>query len=430
MLKIVDWQTLSAKEKQTVLARPKEITSIKDQVSAIIAAVRSQGDQALIDFTQRFDHYDLNNLPIASSAINQAAIAPEAVNAIKTAIATITCYHQATLPEPITVTTSPGLNIQRIYRPIQKVGLYVPGGNNTPLISSLLMQAIPAKIAGCPIRVLCTPADKQGKINPHLLVAAKLCDIETIYPIGGAQAIAAMAYGTESITKVDKIFGPGNAFVTEAKSQVALDADGAAIDMPAGPSEVLVVADSEANPEYVAADLLAQAEHGPDSQVLFLCDDETIATAVQQALAKQFVKLSRQAIIKQSLAHSTIIICPPLEQPALINHYAPEHLIINRQDALNWLPQITAAGTIFVGQWGAETLGDYVTGSNHVLPTNGYARNHSGLSTLDFLKAITVQEINEDGIKKIGNAAVTLAHLEGLDAHANAVAIRLRNLEN
>ncbi|MGQ3889006.1 histidinol dehydrogenase [Legionella sp. CNM-1927-20] len=430
MLKIIDWQNLSFTEQTNLLTRPKKINSIKSQVKAIITSVQEQGDQALFEFAYQFDQCKLTTLQIDQEKINKASITKEALNAIKTAITTITLYHQNLIPEPLSITTAQGIKIKRLYRPIQRVGLYIPGGNNTPLISSLLMQAIPAKIAGCPIKVLCTPANREGDINPHLLVAAKLCGIDTIHPIGGAQAIAAMAYGTESVTKVDKIFGPGNSFVTEAKTQVALDPDGATVDMPAGPSEVLITADSEANPDYVAADLLAQAEHGQDSQVILLCEDKMLAQTVKKALIKQFSQLSRQEIIKQSLEKSAIIICPANKQPALINYYAPEHLIINREDALNWVSQITAAGTIFIGPWAAETLGDYVTGSNHVLPTNGYARSHSGLSTLDFLKSMTVQEVNSTGIKTLGQAAITLAQLEGLDAHANAVSIRLKNLEN
>ncbi|STX51851.1 histidinol dehydrogenase [Legionella busanensis] len=430
MLKIIDWQNLSLAEQTSLLTRPKKINNIKDQVKAIIHSVRERGDKALFEFAYQFDQCKLKTLQITQEKINQASVGKEALDAIKTAIKTITSYHQSLIPEPLSITTTPGVKIERIYRPIQRVGLYIPGGNNTPLISSLLMQAIPAKIAGCPIKVLCTPANKEGEINPHLLVAAQLCGINTIYPIGGAQAIAAMAYGTKSVTKVDKIFGPGNSFVTEAKAQVALDPDGATIDMPAGPSEVLIIADNQANPDYVAADLLAQAEHGKDSQVILLCENKALALAVQKSIANQFNSLARQEIIKQSLEQSSIIICPINKQPALINDYAPEHLIINREDALNWVSQINAAGTIFIGPWAAETLGDYVTGSNHVLPTNGYARNHNGLSTLDFLKSITVQEIDQIGIKTLGQAAITLAQLEGLDAHANAVSIRLKNLEN
>ena len=263
-----------------------------------------------------------------------------------------------------------------------------------------------------------------------MLVAARLSGIETIYPLGGAQAIAAMAYGTKSITKVDKIFGPGNSFVTEAKTQISSDPEGAAIDMPAGPSEVMIVADDWANPAFIAADLLAQAEHGSDSQVLLICDSVACAEQVNQQLILQLNQLSRQALIKQSLANSMIIICSDFaEQINIINSYAPEHLIINRVNTALWVDKIYAVGTVFLGPWAAETMGDYVTGSNHVLPTNGFARNHNGLSTSDFLTRFSVQSISQEGLLNLGPAAVTLAQIEGLDAHANAVQIRLNSLE-
>ncbi len=263
-----------------------------------------------------------------------------------------------------------------------------------------------------------------------MLVAARLCGIDTIYQIGGAQAIAAMAYGTESISKVDKLFGPGNAYVTEAKNQVAADLDGAAIDLPAGPSEVMVIADSQANPDFVAADLLAQAEHGNDSQAILVCDSWEFAKQVTQRLAVQLEQLSRQSLIKQSLQYARILVTEDLkEQLEIINDYAPEHLIINRSDAEDWIAEIHSAGTIFLGQWAAETMGDYVTGSNHVLPTNGQARNQSGLSCYDFLKSINVQSISIEGLETLGEAAITLANIEGLDAHANAIKLRLRSVD-
>ncbi|MDP1603892.1 MAG: histidinol dehydrogenase [Legionella sp.] len=426
MLKIIEWENISESARKPLFSRPVSGTSVQDLVQDIISAVQTRGDQALREFTREFDKQEPDSIIVSRERIANAEISAEAYTAIKTAINTITRYHEATMPSSLTVNTAPGITIQRLYRPIEKVGLYVPGGNNTPLISSLLMQAIPAKIAGCPVKVLCTPVNKTGLIDPHLLVAARLCNIDTIYQLGGAQAIAAMAYGSESVTKVDKLFGPGNSFVTEAKSQVAKDPKGAAIDMPAGPSEVMIVADNYANPEFIAADLLAQAEHGVDSQVFLLCESNTLARAVQEALAKQINTLSRQSVIKEALSHSAIIVCRGRdEQVELINNYAPEHLIINCRDAGDWVPDINAAGTIFLGQWAAETMGDYVTGSNHVLPTNGYAKSHSGLGTVDFLKMISVQSVAEEGIKTLGDAAATLARLEGLDAHANAIKIRL-----
>jgi len=430
MLRCIDWQTLTPDEQLNLLARPLQKNRLQAQVAEIIASVREAGDSALQRFSLAFDNVELDGIGVSEEALQTARIDNNALEAIETAISTITTYHQSCKPQPMTVKTAKGVTIERLYRPIKRVGLYVPGGNNTPLISSLLMQAIPAKIAGCEHIVLCTPANPQGEINPHLLVAAQLCGINTLYRIGGAQAIAAMAYGTESVIKADKLFGPGNAYVTEAKTQVAADPFAAAIDMPAGPSEVMVVADNKANPEFVAADLLAQAEHGTDSQVFLLCDDLFFAQSVQQAVNKQGQQLTRQSIINQSLKHSAIILCASKkDQLAIINHYAPEHLILNCEQAHDWVDEVESAGTIFVGAWAAESLGDYVTGSNHVLPTNGYARNHSGLSTTDFMKAITVQSVDETGMLSLGKAAMTLAQLEGLDAHAQAIKVRLTVLE-
>ena len=430
MLKATNWFDLSQEQRTAILSRPQSSCDVDKTVKNIITAVRERGDQALLEFTREFDERNLESLTVSAAAIQNAKVSSEAYNAITAAIDTITRFHETTMPQPIEVTTAPGITIQRIYRPIEKVGLYVPGGNNTPLISSLLMQAIPAKIAGCAQRVLCTPVNKEGTVDPHLLVAARLCDIEVIYQIGGAQAIAAMAYGTQSVIKVDKIFGPGNGFVTAAKSLVSTDAKGAAIDMPAGPSEVLIVADNYANPDFVAADLLAQAEHGIDSQVILLCDSEAFAVRVQQALTQQYKTLSRQKIIQQALKYGAILVCPSIkEQIAIINNYAPEHLIINRRDAADWVSDIQSAGTIFLGPWAAETMGDYVSGSNHVLPTNGFARSHSGLGTSDFLKSLSVQSVSERGLVSLGSSAVTLAMIEGLDAHANAITQRLSSLE-
>lgn len=430
MLAIYNWQTLSVEEKQQKLARPLQIRNCKTQVKSIISAVQEYGDQALVDFTQAFDGVSLTELKVPIEEIMNAEVNAKTLDALNQAIETIRYYHEATMPGSQKVITAGGIAIERIYKPISKVGLYVPGGNNTPLISSLLMQAIPAEIAGCANKVLCTPPNELGKLDPVLLVAARLCNIDTIYKVGGAQAIAAMAYGTESISKMDKLFGPGNAYVTEAKAQVAADPQGAAIDMPAGPSEVLVVADCEANPAFVAADLLAQAEHGVDSQVFLICETSDFANRVNFELQKQLTTLSRKTIIQQALQHGAIFICENRkEQLAIINNYAPEHLILNRLDAQTWLADIESAGTIFLGAWAAETMGDYVTGSNHVLPTNGYARTESGLSIYDFLKTISVQTISKAGLSKLGTAAEILARVEGLDAHANAVRIRLETME-
>ncbi|RUR18680.1 histidinol dehydrogenase [Legionella sp. km535] len=431
MLSIKNWQLLSPSERALCLSRPVETNSVTNQVREIIQQVRAKGDQALFELTQQFDGACLKQFKVPQQKIQNATTDPHLLSAMNQAIQTITNYHQSLVPEDQSICTAFGVRILTTYRPIQKVGLYVPGGNKTPLVSSLLMQAIPARIAGCPIKVLCTPPDANGEINPHLLVAARLCGIETIYTLGGAQAIAAMAYGTESITKVDKLFGPGNRFVTEAKNLVSIDPCGAAIDMPAGPSEVMIIADNQANASFVAADLLAQAEHGADSQVFLICEELDFANAVNEEIKRQLTHLSRASIMNQSLAKSRIILCSDRkEQLAIINNYAPEHLIINREDADSWVSHINSAGTVFLGSWAAETMGDYVSGSNHVLPTNGYAKNHNGLSTLDFLTRFNVQSINQEGIKNLGPAAVSLAQIEGLDAHANAIQIRLNILED
>lgn len=429
MLSVFSWSSLSVNEQKQRLKRATKKNASKAIVAGIIAQVKDQGDKALRQYSRQFDGVDLSAIRISKESIARAEISETALAAIKSAIETITLFHKASMPQPCRIDTAIGISVERLYRPVDKVGLYIPGGNNTPLISSLLMQAIPALVAGCPTRVLCTPSNARGEIDPHLLVAAGLCQIETIYPIGGAQAIAAMAYGTETVIKVDKIFGPGNAYVTEAKVQVSIDPEGAAIDMPAGPSEVLIIADQQANPLYVASDLLAQAEHGIDSQVILLCETKAFADLVNKAIADQIRCLKRAAIIRQSLQQSSILLCSSrAEMVTIVNRYAPEHLIINCVDAADWVSDIINAGTIFLGPYAAETMGDYVTGSNHVLPTNGYARTHSGLSTSDFLKAISLQSICQNGIKTLGSAAYTLAMMEGLDAHANAVKLRLQSL--
>jgi histidinol dehydrogenase len=426
MLVIKNWNDLSKIEQINFLKRSRTKATVSNSVQKIIDQVKQNGDQALYNLTKDLDRVQLTNLKVPVETLKNASTNQKSLDAINKAIETISIYHQSMIPEPSSVKTNEGIKIRTEYRPIQKIGLYIPGGNNTPLISSILMQAIPARIAGCPIKVLCTPPNTEGEINPVLLLTARLCGIESIYSIGGAQAIAAMAYGTETVIKVDKIFGPGNAYVTEAKSIVSTDPEGAAIDMPAGPSELMIFADSDANPAYIAADLLAQAEHGPDSQVILICETELLAEQVNQQIDKQLIQLNRSELIKQSFSNSRIILCSdPLEQIKIINDYAPEHLIINRKDAETWIDEITAVGTIFLGQWSAEAMGDYITGSNHVLPTYGFARNHNGLNTLDFMTRFTVQDISRAGIQQLGPYALTLAELEGLDAHANSISIRL-----
>ncbi|NBU26329.1 MAG: histidinol dehydrogenase, partial [Gammaproteobacteria bacterium] len=315
----------------------------------------------------------------------------------------------------------------RITRPLDSVGLYVPGGS-APLPSALIMSAVPAALAGVRRRVLCTPA-RGGQVHPSILATARLCGVDEVFAVGGAQAIAALAYGTETIPKVDKIVGPGSAWVTAAKQVVAEDPSGAALDLPAGPSEVLVIADAEASPEFVAADLLAQAEHDPLSQALLLTPSRPFAAAVREAALRLLKGLSRGAILDLSLARSRLIVVRDLDEAIeLSNEYAPEHLLLQVRDPRALLDRVRSAGSVFLGPWSPEPMGDYCSGTNHVLPTYGFARAYSGLSVLDFLKRITVQELSVDGLRGLGPTASTLARLEGLDAHALAVDLRLRSL--
>ncbi len=428
-MKTLSWQELSLSEQRACLTRPKlhEDSSFSQQVYDIINQVRQSGDAALRELTLKFDKVNLQKISLASSDLNDE-ISPTAKQAIATAYKNIYKFHQAQVLPKIQVETMPGILCEKISRPIQTVGLYIPGGS-APLISTTLMLGIPAQIANNPKRVLCTPPNKSGSIDPHIVYAAKLCGIDTIYPLGGAQAIAAMAYGTESVLKVDKIFGPGNTWVTAAKQMVANDATGAAIDLPAGPSEVLVIADDFANPVFVAADLLSQAEHGADSQVILICLSITFAQQLQNELAKLLAKLSRNEIATRALSHSAIIIVNDLTTALEIsNQYAPEHLIIQTRNARSLLDNITCAGSIFLGKYAPESVGDYASGTNHVLPTYGYARNHSGLNLSDFMLHMSVQELTAQGLQQIGPSVETLAHLEGLDAHALAVSLRLQEL--
>jgi histidinol dehydrogenase len=314
---------------------------------------------------------------------------------------------------------------ERVEVPIGAVGLYVPAGR-APLPSTAIMLGVPAQIAGCPTRVLCTPPRRDGTADPAVLMAAQLCGIGSVFKIGGAQAIAAMAFGTESVPKVDKIFGPGNAWVTAAKQLVANQSGGAACDLPAGPSEVLVIADDSARAEFVAADLLAQAEHSPDAQVLLVTTSATLATAARSELVRQTARLTRRSIIEASLQAARIILVPDLPTAFDVsNAYGPEHLIMSVADPRRWLPRVKNAGSVFLGHWTPEPMGDYCSGTNHVLPTAGHARAMSGLALADFSKRITVQELTASGLQDLGPVACTLALLEGLDAHANAVNVRL-----
>ncbi len=431
-MRILDWNQLDAHARRAALERPaqRSRTEVEAVVRQIIAAVRAGGDGALRDYTQRFDAVTLENLrvdPAEFAAAERAIAAPERA-ALERAIANVECFHRRQSLESLSVETSAGVRCERILRPIEAVGLYVPAGS-APLPSAVVMLAVPARIAGCPQRILCTPPDRTGRAHPAVLVAAQLCGIDQVFKVGGAQAIAALAYGTESVPKVAKIFGPGNAWVTAAKQVVAADPLGAALDLPAGPSEVLVIADESANPQFVAADLLAQAEHDVNAQAILITPSATLAEAVRDALAQQREHLSRRSILDRSLLESRCIVVADLAVALEVaNAYAAEHLILQVREPRVLLADVRNAGSVFLGAWSPEPMGDYCSGTNHVLPTYGYARAYSGLSVLDYLKRITVQELTPEGLQSLGPTAVTLARLEGLDAHAAAVTCRLARL--
>jgi histidinol dehydrogenase len=432
-LAIRDWSKLSADERRAALRRPAQdnATEVHRSVTETIAQVRSRGDEALLELTRRFDRVDLQNLEVSADefATAELALTEQQRQALKRAIANVQRFHEAQLSMPISIETSPGVRCERHYRAIDSVGLYVPAGV-APLPSAAIMLAVPAKIAGCKTTVMCTPPRKDGTADPAVLVIAKLCGVDRVFKLGGAQAIAAMAYGTQSVPKVDKVFGPGNAWVTAAKLLVANDPEGAALDLPAGPSEVLVVADHSARAEFVAADLLAQAEHSIDAQAVLVSTSRELLDAVNVELTAQMQRLGREQTLRQSIEHARLFHVSSLDDAIeLSNEYAPEHLIIETEKARAWLPKVRNAGSVFLGAWTPETMGDYCSGTNHVLPTYGFARAYSGLSLTDFLKRMTVQELTEDGLRDLGPTAITIAEMEGLDAHANAVQVRLASLQ-
>lgn len=434
-VRISVWSELDNDGKKRLLARPKlkNADDLPEQVAAIIKAVRNTGDKALRFYSQKFDAVDSNDLVLSKAFQLQqlAKLTAERKAAIDLAYQNIRTFHSAQLPQDIKLETSPGVLCELKYAAFDSVGLYIPGGS-APLPSTVLMLGVPAQLANCRRVVLVTPPGqpKATDIAPEIIYAAQLCGISEIYTVGGAQAIAALAYGTDSIAKVDKIFGPGNRFVTEAKQQVSKDPLGAAIDMPAGPSEVLVIADETASPAFVAADLLSQAEHGVDSQVVLISDSQQLLDKTVQAMNEQLLKLPRAIIAKKAIDHSRFILTADLETAAFVsNLYAPEHLIIQTNQDQQLLPKLSNASSIFVGPWTPESAGDYASGTNHVLPTYGYSRTHSSLSLLDFYRRYTVQTITSQGIKAIGPAIITLASAEGLTAHANAVKVRLSALE-
>lgn len=427
-MRTVVWQSLSESQQDSILERPAitEGANITAAVSDVIAKVRTGGDAALVELTEKFDGVKPASIRVSEQEIEAACdrLTDEMKQALNQAYSNIAKFHKAQKPQPIKVETQPGVLCEQVTRPIQKVGLYIPGGS-APLPSTVLMLGVPSKIAGCRKVVLCSPPP----IADEILYVARLCGIDEVYNVGGGQAIAAMAYGTESVSKVDKIFGPGNAYVTEAKRQVSNDFRGAAIDMPAGPSEVLVIADDTAEPDFIAADLLSQAEHGPDSQVVLVTPSPVIADQVIDAVQRQLKQLSRADIAEEALASSLVIIADSITQAVSIsNYYGPEHLIVQTKQPRELLPLLDNAGSIFLGNWSPESAGDYASGTNHVLPTYGYTRTYSSLGLADFSKRMTVQELSAEGLMNLAPTVVTMAEAEGLDAHKRAVTIRVEKL--
>ncbi len=424
------WKSLSAPARRAALQRPAQKAQKRTAlvVAGIIALVRRGGDKALRRITAKFDGVKLASLRVSATefAAAERILQPADKAALRTAYRNLRKFHLAQRPASLRVETMPGVVCEKVSRPIGRVGLYVPGGS-APLFSTALMLGVPSQIAGNPVRGLCTPPGRDGKVSPWILYAAQLCGITEVFKLGGAQAIAAMAYGTKSVPKCDKLFGPGNSFVTEAKLQVSRDA--AAIDLPAGPSEVMVIADNSANPTFVAADLLSQAEHGPDSQVVLVAFSAKFAARVQAEVAKQLAALPRGAIATRALANSRVILAAsPAEAVEIANRYAPEHLILQVADPRALLPKITTSGSVFLGAWTPESLGDYASGTNHVLPTYGWARACSGLGLNDFLRTMTVQTATPRGLKKLGPVVERLALAENLAAHQRAVRVRLDQL--
>ncbi len=433
-LKLAEWNGLDAAAQATLLMRPavRDRAEIRQQAADLIARVRTGGDAALIEITRELDGVELDSLRVGDAEIANAEelIAPGVARALELAIDHVGQFHGAQQNTDLRIETAPGIVCERITRPVQSVGLYVPAGS-APLPSTAIMLAVPAALAGCPRRILCTPPREDGLADPSVVFAARACGIQNIFKLGGAQAIAAMAYGTASVPKVDKIYGPGNAWVTAAKQAVSRDPAGAAQDMPAGPSEIMVIADHSANPDFVAMDLLSQAEHGPDSQVVLVCTDKSIAARVNESIGKALSSLSRQDIIRASLGNGSSILAADLDQAiAIANSYAPEHLVLQCRNPRSWLEKIHCAGSVFLGPWTPEALGDYCSGTNHVLPTYGYARTCSGLSVADFQVRITVQEASRQGLQALAPVIETLAGLEGLDAHAQAARVRVNSKGN
>ncbi len=411
----------------TILKRPtKTVKDIEATVSEIFAEIEKKGDRALAKYTQLFDGVSIDTLQVSETELDAAEITSELKEAIQLAKKNITTFHSAQKTDIIKVETMPGVHCWQEKRAIQKVGLYIPGGT-APLFSTILMLAVPATLAGCKEIILCTPPDKNGEINPAILYTAKLCGVTKIYKVGGIQAIAGMTFGTETIPQVYKIFGPGNQFVTVAK-QVATKY-GVAIDMPAGPSELLVFADETANAAFVASDLLSQAEHGADSQVILVSTSEALLDHVKVEIENQIEVLPRKEIAKKAIENSKLILISTNEIALeLINQYAPEHFIVVSKNEDYFIDKVENAGSVFIGSYTPESAGDYASGTNHTLPTNGYAKQYSGVNLDSFLKSITFQKISSTGIQRIGPSIEYMAEAEGLQAHKNAVTLRLNSI--
>jgi len=425
MIKVIKYP--DRKEWQELIKRPVfENASLEKTVKKILDKVKDKGDKAIRKYTKEFDGVKLKKLTVSEKEIKAAEnlLSQELKDAIQQAKLNIEKFHLSQIEEIKVIETMPGINCWRRSVSIEKVGIYIPGGS-APLFSTVLMLAIPAVIAGCKEIILCTPPSKDGSINPAILYAANLCGVSKIFKIGGVQAIAAMAYGTESIPKMFKIFGPGNQYVTAAKQLI--QKEGVAIDLPAGPSEVLVIADEMAVPGFVAADLLSQAEHGADSQVILLTTSEEVARKVQLFIKEQLNGLPRKEIVEKALASSKVVLLRSIDEAIdLSNLYAPEHLILSCENAEELTDKVISAGSVFIGNYSPESVGDYASGTNHTLPTNGHAAMYSGVSVDSFVKKITFQQLTKEGLTNIGNTVMQMAEAEGLDAHKNAVAIRLK----
>lgn len=429
-IKVQRWTELSTQQQERLLQRPASGNAgLTSSVAAIIGRVRDEGDAALAALTEELDGCSGARFEYGADDLKAAAarVTTELLDAIDDAGERIRAFHQADKPSPGRVETAPGLVCEVRYQPLTPVGLYIPGGS-APLVSTVMMLAIPARLAGCTEIVMCSPPGRDGVIADEILAAAYRCGVSRVFAVGGAQAVAAMAYGTETVPRCAKIFGPGNAWVTEAKQQVSLDPSGAAIDMPAGPSEVLVIADSNANAEFIAWDLLSQAEHGPDSQAILLTDSAELAGAVIAQVEDLAPRSPRAGILEQSLAASRVILVDSVDAALdLSNRYAPEHLIINTLDADRQAEGVRNAGSVFIGPWTPESLGDYCSGTNHVLPTYGWARSHGALGTGDFMRRMTFQKASREALQQVGPTAETLAAVEGLEAHRMAVSARLKS---